>query len=80
MEFKKPKIGAIYEHFKGHIVEVLLIVRHTETEEEMIVYKELGINKDWGKDSLWVRPLGMFLETVERDGKKFPRFKLVKNS
>ena len=79
MKIERPKIGAIYKHFKGHLIEVLMIVRHTETEEEMVVYRELSVNKDYGKNSLWVRPLKMFLETIERDGKKFPRFELVRN-
>lgn len=75
---EKPKIDATYKHFKGHLIEVLMVVRHTETEEEMIVYRELSVNKKYGKDSLWVRPLKMFLETVERDGKKLPRLELIK--
>jgi len=76
MKNKKPKIGAIYEHFKGNRYKVIAIVRHSETTEEMILYQPLYKSKDF-PDQMWVRPLGMFLETIERDGKKFTRFKPV---
>lgn len=74
MKLKK----GIYKHFKGHFIEVLFIARHTENEEEMVVYREIGINKKYGKDSLWVRPLKMFFETVQKNGKKVKRFEFVK--
>ena len=69
----KIKIG-IYEHFKGGRYEVIGVAKHSETLEEVVVY--------WKFDdhSLWVRPLVMFLETVERDGKKIPRFKTSGNN
>ena len=79
MNVKKPKIGGIYKHFKGNKYKVIDIVRHSETTEEMVLYKPLYKNKDF-PNQMWVRPLKMFLETVERDGKKFPRFEFVKNS
>jgi len=73
----------IYEHFKGKQYEVIGVAHHSETLEELVVYRALygggpstmssGPNGD-----LWVRPLDMFLETVERDGQKFPRFKFIK--
>ncbi len=62
----------IYEHFKGARYKVLRIVRHSETLEEMVVYKHM-----FGDNSTWVRPIDMFLEEVERDGKKIPRFKYI---
>lgn len=72
-------IGAQYMHFKGHIVKILCIARHTETEEEMVVYEEITgpEGKDNPKGKYWVRPKAMFLETVQRDGKSFPRFRLL---
>ena len=76
---KKPKIGGVYKHFKGNYYRVIDIVRHSETNEEMVLYVPLYLNEEF-PGSLWVRPLEMFLETVERDGKKFPRFKFVKDS
>ncbi|MDX2463184.1 MAG: DUF1653 domain-containing protein [Porticoccus sp.] len=62
----------IYKHFKGDLYEVSDIARHSETEEEYVVYRTL-----YGDRSLWVRPLLMFDETIERDGKTFKRFEFV---
>lgn len=61
-----------YRHFKGKYYEVLGVARHSETGEELVVYRPL-----YGERGLWVRPLSMFTETVTRDGKTFPRFEFV---
>ena len=58
-----------YRHFKGNEYEVVGIARHSETQEEMVVYRAL-----YGDFGLWVRPARMWNETVERDGKTFRRF------
>ncbi|GFO57469.1 hypothetical protein GMSM_44760 [Geomonas sp. Red276] len=58
-----------YRHYKGNEYEVIGIARHSETEEEMVVYRKL-----YGDRSLWVRPLAMFQEQVEVDGRLVPRF------
>ncbi len=58
-----------YRHYKGNDYEVIGIARHSETEEEMVVYRKL-----YGDHSLWVRPLTMFLELVEVNGRLVPRF------
>jgi len=58
-----------YRHYKGQHYELIAIARHSETEEEMAVYRTL-----YGDFGLWVRPLEMFLETIERDGKTLQRF------
>lgn len=58
-----------YRHYKGNNYEVLGVARHSETEEEMVVYRCL-----YGDHSLWVRPLAMFMETVQVDGCAVPRF------
>lgn len=63
-------IGGKYEHYKGKPYRVLAIARHSETLEEMVVYQQ-----QYGEEGVWVRPLGMFLETVEVDGKTVPRFR-----
>lgn len=65
------KLG-IYEHYKGLRYQLLSIARHSETLEEMVVYQAL-----YGDRGVWVRPLNMFVETVEIDGKEIPRFKRV---
>lgn len=58
-----------YRHFKGGEYEVLGMAKHSETEEEMVVYRAL-----YGECGLWVRPAAMWNETVERDGKCVRRF------
>lgn len=62
------KLG-IYKHFKGKEYEVLGVAKHSETLEELVVYKKL-----YDDFSLWVRPLSMFIEEIEKDGYKGPRF------
>ncbi len=69
METIKP---GRYRHFKGREYEVLGIARHSETEEELVVYRAL-----YGEFGLWVRPVSMWNETVERDGKTFRRFTYI---
>ncbi|MBU1131092.1 DUF1653 domain-containing protein [Patescibacteria group bacterium] len=70
------KLGK-YRHYKGKYYQVIGLARHRETLEEMVVYKGLYNTKKFGKNPLWVRPKKMFLEKVEIDGKKIPRFKFV---
>lgn len=65
------KLGR-YRHFKGREYEVLHLARHSETEEELVVYRAL-----YGDFSVWVRPAAMWNETVERDGKSFRRFTYI---
>lgn len=62
------KIGK-YRHFKGNEYEVLFVGRHSETLEEMVVYRAL-----YGDKGVWVRPASMWNDTVERDGKRYRRF------
>jgi hypothetical protein len=61
-----------YRHFKGGEYEVIGIARDSETEQEMVVYRAL-----YGDRGLWVRPLRMFTEIVERDGQRVRRFELL---
>ena len=68
------KLGK-YKHYKGFICEVIGIARHTETLEEMVIYKH--DSSDYGKDSLWARPAAMFAETVKINGEDVPRFTFV---
>jgi hypothetical protein len=58
-----------YRHFKGGEYTVHGVATHSETREQMVVYTPL-----YGDGGLWVRPLSMFQETVERDGVTQPRF------
>jgi hypothetical protein len=66
-----------YKHYKGNFYEVTGTVRHSETLEELVLYRALYESKDFGKDQLWVRPLKMFTENVIVEGKKIPRFEFV---
>lgn len=68
------KLGK-YQHYKGKFYEVIGIARHSETLEELVVYRALYESADYGNNSLWVRPKPMFMENVIIDGKKIPRFK-----
>ncbi len=72
------KINATYKHYKGNLYKVIDIVRHSETLEELVLYKPLYVSRDF-PNQMWVRPIEMFLEEVEINGKKIPRFEIVKN-
>ncbi len=65
-------VPGTYRHFKGGMYEVLGVARHSETEEELVVYRPL-----YGERGLWVRPRALFLDEVTRDGVRVPRFTLV---
>ena len=58
-----------YRHYKGNDYEVIGVATHSETREQLVVYRPL-----YGEGALWVRPLAMFTETVTVDGKEMPRF------
>lgn len=62
----------VWRHFKGQTYRVLTVARHSETCEPMVVYQAL-----YGDGEVWVRPAAMWNETVERDGKAFPRFTYI---
>ena len=63
----------LYRHYKGTHYKVIGVAKHSETNENMVVYRAL-----YGSFGLWVRPLNMFIESVEQEGKHVPRFELVK--
>lgn len=77
----KIKLGK-YQHFKAEFMkyEVIGEAYHSETLEEMVVYKALYNNKLGGVGTMFVRPKKMFLEKVKKDGKSVPRFKKIKDS
>ena len=66
------KIGSTYQHYKGQKYKVLSIGRHSETCEEMVIYESL-----YGEHDVWVRPLSLFVGSVEIDGKAHARFKAM---
>ncbi|MBY0416696.1 MAG: DUF1653 domain-containing protein [Pararheinheimera sp.] len=61
-----------YRHYKGPFYQVLSLVRHSETDEELVLYRAL-----YGDCGLWVRPLDMFISNVEVAGELVPRFSFV---
>lgn len=67
--------NGIYKHFKGNLYEVLGTAKHSETQEEYVVYKAL-----YGERGLWIRPLAMFNETIERDNRRLKRFEFIEES
>lgn len=72
--------GALYRHYKGDMYEVIDIARHTESLEVCVVYRALYNSPEFGDNALWIRPLDMFLETVNYQGEMVPRFQQVKNN
>lgn len=70
MKYIKP---GIYRHYKGKKYKVTGQAKHSETEEDMVIYQCL-----YGDFGLWVRPLYMFFEQVEYEGNQVPRFEFVK--
>lgn len=62
----------IYLHYKGRYYHVYDVARHSEDESYYVVYRP-----DYGDQSLWVRPLSMFSETVQVNGETLPRFKYI---
>lgn len=71
----EPIIWTQYQHFKWHIVKIIGIAEHTETQEELIIYKHI----DWADfadnwEKIRARPKEMFLEEITKDWITFPRF------
>ena len=64
--------AGIYRHYKNNLYQVIGVARHSETEEEHVVYRPL-----YGDRGLWIRPLAMFDEIVEVDGRPVKRFTFV---
>jgi hypothetical protein len=67
------KLGK-YRHYKNKEYEVIGVAKHSETLEELVVYRALYENE---VSKLWVRPLALFVGDVEIDRKKIPRFKYI---
>ncbi|EAW29801.1 hypothetical protein GP2143_07128 [marine gamma proteobacterium HTCC2143] len=61
-----------YRHYKGNDYKVMGVAKHSETGEDLVVYRPL-----YGESGLWVRPLSMFIEQVDVDGTSVPRFSLL---
>jgi hypothetical protein len=67
-----------YQHYKTNkLYDVIGIARHSETLEEMVIYKALYHCEKYGNDHVWVRPKDMFFEQVIHHGNSVPRFKWI---
>ena len=64
-------VGKIYRHYKGNVYQIIALAKHSETGEDMIVYK----NTD--KGDIWVRPKSMWNEIVNVNSKEVLRFSLI---
>ena len=69
---KTDFVPGIYRHYKGNLYELLYIAHHSETLEDMVVYRAL-----YGEHEIWVRPASMWNETVIINGEAVCRFALV---
>ena len=65
----------VYRHYKGNLYRVLLVARHSETLEEMVVYQDV-----LDGENVWARPLSMWNEGVDVGGEKLPRFQFLAQS
>lgn len=70
------KIG-IYEHYKKKRYEVIGVARYKDTMEDVVVYRALYDSEEFGDHALWVRPKVEFLEEIEIDGVRRPRFEYI---
>lgn len=73
---KEIKLGK-YKHYKGKYYQVLGVVHHSETLEKLVIYRALYNSEEFGKNALWARPIDNFLETINKNGQKMPRFKFI---
>lgn len=64
----KVVAGRVYRHFKGDYYIVVGVAKHSETEEDMVIYRQL-----YGEGALWVRPMSLFTSEVDRE--KYPDVK-----
>ncbi len=77
MENEKEPKPEKYQHFKGKFYRVIGIAKHSETNEDFVIYQAIYDSEEFGNNALWVRPKSMFLEIINVDGKEIPRFKFI---
>lgn len=75
IDYKKydVEIGAIYQHYKGHIYKVIAVARHSETLDPLVVYAAPN-----GEGDAWARPIKMWNDVVDYQGKQVQRFTKIK--
>lgn len=71
------QVGSIYQHYKNKkLYKILALGRHSEDHQPYVVYQGLYTSEEFGDLPIWVRPLSLFLETVDFEGTNTPRFTL----
>jgi len=65
----------IYRHYKGNLYQVIEVATHSETQDQLVVYRTL-----YGDYSMWVRPLEMFEDSIRVDGQEVSRFTFIEPS
>lgn len=73
------KIGKYIHSKSGKKYEVIGVAHHSEDLSELVVYKALYNSKDFGENSLWVRPKQMFEEMINIEGEMKPRFTYIQD-
>ncbi|HSH31085.1 MAG TPA: DUF1653 domain-containing protein [Candidatus Saccharimonadales bacterium] len=66
-----------YRHYKGNLYRVIGVGHHTETLEQLVFYRALYEDKEFGANALWARPYAMFIEEVEYKDQKVARFSYI---
>ena len=74
---EKVPVGAIFRHYKGKDYKILAVAKHADDYDYYVVYQGLYNSEAFGNFPIWVRPLKVFLETVEIDGEEMARFALT---
>jgi hypothetical protein len=74
---EKLIIGGTYQHYKGPLYKLLHLGKLEENLEEVVIYQALYDSTEFGNNSIWVRKKNIFLEEVDFNGKKVPRFKYI---
>ena len=64
--------GAAYRHYKGNVYQVVAVAKHSETLEELVIYKDIN-----DESKVWARPASMWDETVIKDGSSVKRFEKI---
>lgn len=68
------KPGQIWKHYKGNDYKIIVLGKHSETAEDMVVYKQLH------SDKIYIRPMNLFFQDVEWEGKTVPRFTFISDN
>ena len=68
-------IGKVYRHYKGNKYKVIAIGKHSESLEELVIYEA-----QYGDNQIWCRPLSMWNEIIDYNGKEVKRFELIEEN